>query len=66
VKIHKIPIFSAHFTMNSHENPMELLLFRGITPELLLNHVPRVKNYHEMNGRGNFYRAIGIYDLDFA
>lgn len=45
---------------------MELLLFRGITSELLLNHVPRDKNYHEMNGRGIFYSAISIYDLDFA
>jgi hypothetical protein len=45
---------------------MELLLFRGITSELLPNHVPRAKNYHEMNGRGNFHSEIGIYDLDFA
>jgi hypothetical protein len=66
VKIQKIPIFSAHFTENSHENPMELLLFRGITSELLLNYLPRVKNYHEMNGRGIFHSEIGIYDLDFS
>ena len=65
-KIQKIPIFSAHFTMNSHENPMELLLFRGITSELLLDQALRVKNYHEMNGRGIFHSVIGIYDLDFA
>lgn len=45
---------------------MELLLFRGITPKLLLNQVPRVKNYHEMNGRVIFHSEIGIYDLDFA
>lgn len=45
---------------------MELLLFRGITSELLPNHVLSVKNYHEMYGRGIFHSAIGVYDLDFA